>query len=54
MILLFYMQEKSVDEIAQISGMTTSNVKTKLFRTRKKLLNMMKEPDEKEHEYKYE
>jgi len=37
LILLFYMQEKSVEEIAEISGLSISNVKTRLFRIRKKL-----------------
>jgi RNA polymerase sigma-70 factor (ECF subfamily) len=36
-ILLFYMEEKSVDEVVQITGMSHSNVKTRLHRIRKKL-----------------
>jgi RNA polymerase sigma-70 factor (ECF subfamily) len=36
-ILLFYMQEKSIEEIAAITGLSTSNVKTRLHRIRKKL-----------------
>ena len=35
--LLYYFEDKSVEEIAQISKMTESNVKVKLFRARKKL-----------------
>ena len=42
LVLLFYMQEKSVDEIALITRLTTSNVKTKLHRIRKKLVVLMK------------
>jgi RNA polymerase sigma-70 factor (ECF subfamily) len=45
-ILLFYMEEKSVEEVARITGMTQSNVKTRLHRIRKKLfvlLNGMEE-----------
>ncbi|MDR0538156.1 MAG: sigma-70 family RNA polymerase sigma factor [Tannerellaceae bacterium] len=38
LILLFYMEDKSVDEIVQISGLSASNVKTRLHRIRKKLL----------------
>ncbi|MDL2266193.1 RNA polymerase sigma factor [Parabacteroides sp. OttesenSCG-928-G21] len=41
LILLFYMQEKSIDEIADISGLSPSNVKTKLFRIRKKLFILL-------------
>jgi RNA polymerase sigma factor (sigma-70 family) len=46
LILLFYMDNKTIDEIAGISGLTTANVKTKLHRIRKKLyliLTQMKE-----------
>lgn len=42
-ILLFYMQEKSVEEVSQITGWTVSNVKTKLHRIRKKLFVLLKE-----------
>lgn len=40
-ILLFYMQEKSIEEIAEISGQSLSNVKTKLYRIRKKLFILL-------------
>ena len=36
-ILLFYKDNKSVEEISSITGLTASNVKTKLCRIRKKL-----------------
>lgn len=36
-ILLFYMREKTIEEIAGITGLTKVNVKTKLHRIRKKL-----------------
>ena len=42
LVLLFYMQEKPVDEVAVITRLTTSNVKTKLHRIRKKLFVLMK------------
>lgn len=45
-ILLFYKSDKSIDEIAGITGLTATNVKTKLHRIRKKLyviLTKMKE-----------
>lgn len=41
-ILLFYMQDKTIEDIAGITGMTQSNVKTKLFRIRKKLFVLLK------------
>ena len=37
LIMLYYMQNKPIEEIVQITGLTSSNVKTKLFRIRKKL-----------------
>jgi len=41
LVLLFYMQEKQVDEIVAITGLSTSNVKTKLHRIRKKMWLLM-------------
>ena len=47
MVTLFYLEEKSVEEVAFIAGLTKSNVKVKLHRARKKLYailnNLMKE-----------
>lgn len=37
LILLYYFEDKTIDEIALITKMTDSNVKVKLFRARKKL-----------------
>lgn len=37
LITLFYMNESSVEEIEQITSLTQSNIKVKLFRARKKL-----------------
>ena len=37
LITLFYMNESSVEEIEQITNLTQSNIKVKLFRARKKL-----------------
>ena len=42
LILLFYMQEKSMDEISVISGLTLSNVKTRMHRVRKKIICVIK------------
>jgi RNA polymerase sigma-70 factor (ECF subfamily) len=45
-ILFFYMEEKSVEEIAAITGLSPSNVKTRLHRIRKKLFIMLNEKEE--------
>lgn len=37
LLSLYYLQEQSVKEIAQITGLSVTNVKTKLFRGREKL-----------------
>lgn len=37
LITLFYLEENSVDEVCSITGLSTSNVKVKLHRARKKL-----------------
>jgi len=37
LIEMYYYQEKSVEELAQISGLSESNVKVRLFRIRKKI-----------------
>ena len=42
LITFFYMQEKSIDEIVAITRLSTSNVKTKLHRIRKKMFVLMK------------
>ena len=39
LITLYYLEESSVEEIEQITGLTKTNVKVKLFRARKKLMN---------------
>ncbi|MDD2437808.1 MAG: sigma-70 family RNA polymerase sigma factor [Massilibacteroides sp.] len=41
LILLFYMDNKSVEEIAGITQLSSANVKTKLHRIRKKLYLLM-------------
>lgn len=43
LILLFYMEDKSIEEITIISGLTAVNVKTKLHRIRKKLYIILTE-----------
>jgi len=37
LVTLFYMNESSIEEIEQITNLTQSNIKVKLFRARKKL-----------------
>ncbi|MDR1381160.1 MAG: sigma-70 family RNA polymerase sigma factor [Tannerella sp.] len=47
MIMLFYKDSRSMEEIARITGLTETNVKTKIFRIRKKLLVLIKAMEEK-------
>ena len=47
MITLFYKENKAMEEIAAITGLTETNVKTKMFRIRKKLLVLIKCMEEK-------
>ncbi len=48
LVVLFYYEEQSVEEISRIVGMSESNVKVKLFRARKKLYTIMNELMKKE------
>lgn len=38
---LYYFEEKNIKEVASITGMSTSNIKTKLFRARKSLRTIL-------------
>ncbi len=52
LLTLFYFEELSLEEIADIVGLTANNVKVKLFRSRKKLTNILRdrlEPEIIEH-----
>jgi len=40
-VTLYYYQESSIDDIAEITGLSVSNVKVKLFRARKKLYEQL-------------
>ncbi len=40
-LTLFYLHEQTIDEIAQVLDMTQSNVKVKLYRSRKKLKEVL-------------
>jgi RNA polymerase sigma factor (sigma-70 family) len=42
LIVLYYYEELSSDEIASITGMSKSNIKVKLFRTRQKMIDIIK------------
>jgi len=43
LLTLYYFEEQSLDEIANVVGLTANNVKVKLFRSRKKLAAILKE-----------
>ncbi|HLO60716.1 MAG TPA: RNA polymerase sigma factor [Bacteroidales bacterium] len=47
LITLFYVNESSVEEIQQITGMSKSNIKVRLFRSRKKLQELVSKMTEK-------
>lgn len=42
-MVLYYMEELSLQEISQIVGLNTNHLKIKLFRARKKMLTILKE-----------
>lgn len=42
LMTLYYFEELSLEEISKIIGLTTNNVKVKLFRSRKKLATILK------------
>ncbi|TVZ59060.1 RNA polymerase sigma-70 factor (ECF subfamily) [Flavobacteriaceae bacterium MAR_2010_105] len=43
LLTLFFFEEQSLEEISSIIGLTSNNVKVKLFRARKKLAGILKE-----------
>ena len=49
-ISLFYLQDQSVKEIASVTGLSITNVKTKLFRSREKLRVLLTKDYKKEVE----
>ena len=49
MILLFYKENMTMEEIAVITGFTETNVKTKIFRIRKKLFVLIRRMEENEY-----
>ena len=40
-VVLYYYEERELDEIAQIAGLTKTNTKVRLFRARKKMLMVL-------------
>jgi len=42
LVTLYYYDEKDLDEISQITGLTSNNVKVKIFRARQKMSGMLK------------
>lgn len=42
-ITLYYIEERSVQDIEEITGLSKSNIKIKLFRSRKKLFSILNE-----------
>ena len=42
LIIMYYYEERELDEIAMITGLSKSNVKVRLFRIRKKMLTYLK------------
>lgn len=41
LVTLFYLHEKSVEEVSQITGLSASNVKVRMFRARTKLKGLL-------------
>ncbi len=41
LVLLYYFEEQSVEEISRVTGLSESNTKVKLFRARKKLYTIL-------------
>lgn len=54
LITLYYLHEQSLEEIAQIIGLTKNNTKVKLFRIRKKLFIIMQSRLPQEIKMRYE
>lgn len=43
LLTLYYYEEQSIEEISKIMGITSNNVKVKLYRSRKKITSILKE-----------
>jgi len=42
-ITLFYLEENSIDEVSEVTGLSVANVKVKLHRSRKKLYDILEQ-----------
>ncbi len=42
LVTLYYYEEKELDEVARITGLTKNNAKVKIFRARQKMMGMLK------------
>jgi RNA polymerase sigma factor (sigma-70 family) len=51
LITLFYYEEMRIDEIADITGLTKSNIKIKLFRARQKMLEIIEKVEKRKFIY---
>ena len=54
LLMLYYFEEQSLEEIAKIIGITPNNVKIRLYRSRKKLASLLKDRLEPEILHYYE
>jgi len=52
-ITLYYLNEKSVEEISEVTGLSKSNVKVKLFRSRTKLRTLVQKINKSEFVFLY-
>ena len=46
-ITLFYYEEMSIEEIAEVTGITKSNIKVRLFRARRKIQDVIEKAEKK-------
>jgi RNA polymerase sigma factor (sigma-70 family) len=51
LISLYYYEELSTDEIADVTGLTKSNIKVKLFRARQKMIEIIEKVEKKKMIY---
>lgn len=54
LLTLYYFEEQSIEDISKVVGLTVNNVKVKLFRSRKKLMTILKQKLEPELIESYE
>ena len=51
LITLFYFEEMSIEEIADVTGISKSNIKVRLFRARQKMLEIIEKVEKKKFIY---